>query len=533
MPQRYARVRVTARLLVVAMTLSHLAPPVRAQSIGNIQVTEPPQVRRLTLEETVRLALEHNLGIQIARFDPQVQNLAVAEAETAWVPAFTNTFQRNSQDSPNNNFLAGAQGSKTSNDTFSNSTSVQQNLRHGGNYSVGWDSSRLTTDNAFATFSPQLRSSLSLSYRQPLLRGFSIDALRQQVEVSLKNRDISDIQLQQTLATTLRTVRNAYWNLAFASASLLVQRQSLDLARESLRNTRSRVEIGTQPPIDIVEAEAEVATREEAVIVAEAQISTAEDTVRALVYDPSMPDFWTIRIEAIDQPPFQPTPVEIDKAVQNALTRRTDLQQSKKSLEINDVNIRFLRDQSRLDVTAGIDYGLSGLGGTQLQRGVGPFGPGTGAVIGQTRRGVGGVLGDIFGNDYPAWTASVIVNYPLGTSQAEASLARVRLQYTQALAQLRNQELQVSTQVREAGRQVQTNQKRVETTRTSRTLAERRLEAEQRKFAAGTSTTFIVFQVQRDLAQARNNELRAILDYNQSIVDLETVQEVPLAGTAR
>lgn len=533
MPQRYRRARITARLLTAALTLSPLAPPALAQSVGNAQVTDVPQVRRLTVEEAVRLALENNLGIQIARFDPQVQDLSVAQAQTGWVPSFTNTFQRNSQDTPNNNFLAGAQGTKTSNDTYSNSTSVQQNLRWGGNYSVGWDSSRLTTDNAFATFSPQLRSSLSLSYRQPLMRGFNIDALRQQVEVSLKNRDISSIQLQQTLATTLRTVRNAYWNLAFATASLQVQRQSLDLARESLRNTRSRVEIGTQPPIDIVEAEAEVATREEAVILAEAQISTTEDALRALVYDPAMPDFWTIRIEAIDQPPFQPAPVDIDKAVQNALGRRTDLQQSKKSLEIDDVNIRYLRDQTRLDVTAGLDYGLSGLGGTQLQRGVGPFGPGTGAVTGQTRRGVGSVLGDIFTNDFPAWTASVTVSYPLGTSQAEANLARVRLQYTQALAQLRNQELQVSTQVREAGRQVQTNQKRVETTRTSRALAERRLEAEQRKFAAGTSTTFIVFQVQRDLAQARNNELRAVLDYNQSIVDLETVQEVPLAAAAR
>ena len=107
---------------------------------------------------------------------------------------------------------------------------------------------------------------------------------------------------------------------------------------------------------------------------------------------------------------------------------------------------------------------------------------------------------------------------------------RARIEYGQAQTQLKNQQLQVSTQVREAARQVQTNQKRVETTRAARTFAERRLEAEQRKFAAGTSTSFIVFQAQRDLAQARNNELKAILDYNQSVVDLETVQEVPLAG---
>jgi outer membrane protein len=330
----------------------------------------------------------------------------------------------------------------------------------------------------------------------------------------------------------LRTVRNAYWNLAFAHASLRVQQQSLELAQESLRNTRSRVEIGTTPPIDIVEAESEVAQREEAAIVAEAQIQTAEDTLRALVFDPASPDFWTIHIEATDLPPFQPVAVDVDAAVRNALSKRTDLQERTKNIELNDVAIRYLRNQTLPEVTANFDYGLSGIGGTQLQRGVGPFGPGTGAVVGQSQRGFGTVLSDLFTNDFPNWTASLNISYPLGTSNAQAGLARTRLQNSQAQAQLKNQQLQVATQVREAARQVQTNQKRVESTRVSRTLGEKRLEAEQRKLAAGTSTSFVVFQTQRDLAVARNNELRAILDFNQSVVDLETVQEIPLGGVA-
>jgi outer membrane protein TolC len=120
------------------------------------------------------------------------------------------------------------------------------------------------------------------------------------------------------------------------------------------------------------------------------------------------------------------------------------------------------------------------------------------------------------------------VSYPIGVSQQEANLARSRLQYSQSQTQLRNQQLLVTTEVREAGRQLQTNQKRVATTRVSRQLAERRLDAEERKFAAGTSTSFFVFQAQRDLAQAQDNELRAILDYNRSAVDFQTVQEAPL-----
>src|SRR6185436_7042690 len=138
----------------------------------------------------------------------------------------------------------------------------------------------------------------------------------------------------------------------------------------------------------------------------------------------------------------------------------------------------------------------------------------------------------IFTNDFPTWTASLTVNYPIGITQQQANLARARVQYSQAEVLIRNQELTVATQVRQAARQVTTNQQRVLAARVARELAERRLDAEQRKFAAGTSTNFFVFQAQRDLAQAQNNELRALLDYQRSLVDLDAVQEVPLTGGA-
>jgi outer membrane protein TolC len=487
-------------------------------------------VRRLTADEAVQLAIENNLGIQIARVNPQLEDLNVLEARTGWAPVFSSTFQSNSNDAPNQNFLAGGQGTRTSTDQFQSNFGVTQTLPWGGAYDVGWDSSRLNSNNSFATFSPQLRSSMSLQYQQPLLRNWKIDNTRQQILVNSKNREIADVDLRQTLVSTMRTVRNAYWDLAYAVASFAVQQQSLDLAQESLRNTRARVEIGTTPPIDIVEAESEVATRQEAVIVAEAQIATSEDTLRALVFNPSTPDFWTLRIEPTDLPPFQVNKIDVDAAVRTALDHRTDLLNLKKSMEANDINIRFFRNQTLPDVTANFNYGLQGLGGTQLQRGLGPFGPGTGEVIGQSQRGFTTVVGDLFHNSFPSWTAALNISYPIGLSQAEANLARVRLQHTQTEKQINNQELQIATQVRQAARQVQTNQQRVETTQVARQLAERHLDAEQRKFTAGTSTSFQVFQAQRDLAQARNNQLRAILDYSRSVVDFETVQEAPVGG---
>ena len=513
-------------VMTLAFSLVDLAAAqVPAQVPVQVQVQAPvSDVRRLTIEEAVRLSLENNLGIRVARIDPQIQDLSVAQARAAWSPTLTSTLLSASTDSPSNSFLSGAQGTKTSDDRVSSNFGIEQALPWGGSYNIGWDSVRSTTTNLFSNFSPQLRSSLAFAYRQPLLRGFSIDSARQQLLVTEKNREISDVTMRETIALTERGVRHAYWDLAYAIASLDVQRQSLDLAAESLRNTRARIEIGTIAPVDAIEAEAEVALREEALVLGEAQIATAEDVLRTLVYDPAGADFWTLRIEPADLPPFVPAAVDMDAAMRNALERRSDLLQSRKNLEAQDVNMRYFRNETLPDVTASLDYGLTGLGGTQFVRGAGFPGP----VIGQSQRSFGTVLGDLFGNDFPSWTASLNVSYPIGANPQDAALARARLLYSQQQTELRNAELQVTAQVREAGRQMLTNQRRVETTTVSRQLSERRLEAEERKLAAGTSTSFFVFQAQRDLAQARNDELRAIIDYHRSTVDFETVQEAPL-----
>ena len=247
--------------------------------------TSGAPVRTLTIEEAVRLALDNNLGVQIARINPQISDLSVALARAAWLPTFSTTVQGSNASTPNSSFLSGGATGQSgiSNGRLSSNIGLLQQTPWGGSYQVGWDSTRSTTTNLFSNFSPQLQSSLSLNIRQPLLRNFGIDNLRQQVIVSEKNREIADIGVEQTVATTSRAVRNAYWDLAYAVASLSVQQQSLDLARESLRETNARIQIGTTPPIDAVAAEAEVAQREQAVILAQEQIESAQDALRSLI----------------------------------------------------------------------------------------------------------------------------------------------------------------------------------------------------------------------------------------------------------
>jgi HAE1 family hydrophobic/amphiphilic exporter-1 len=228
--------------------------------------------------------------------------------------------------------------------------------------------------------------------------------------------------------------------------------------------------------------------------------------------------------ELTDAPTFQALAVDVDGAVRRALEGRTDLVQQRKNLEVSDVSLRYMRNQTLPDVNFQARYSMTAKGGTTFD-----YSP-EGVLLGTTQVGYGSVMRSVLARDLPTWSFAFQVNYPIGNSTAEANLARARVQYSQQQTQLRSQELSVVTEVRNAARQVMTNQKRVESTRASRELQEKKLEAEQKKFAAGMQTTFFVLQAQRDLAQARNAELQAILDYTRSVVNYETVQQAPSFG---
>src|SRR5262245_22163188 len=490
-------------------------------------------VRRLSIDDAVKLALEQNLGIRIQRIDPQISDVGVAQARAFWAPNLSTSFNRTSQTQQSTSAFAGS-GSSILNGVFSNQVALNQTLPWGGaNYAVTWDNRRITTTNLSATFSPQLTSNLNFQFTQPLLRNFQIDQIRQQVANSRKSRELSDIQLEGVVTQTMRNVRNAYWDLSYAINNLKAQQESLALSQQSLRDNQKRVEIGTMAPIDIVQAQAEVASNEERVIVAEAAIKAAQDNLRALILDPAAADFWNVVFEPTDAPAFTAQAIDVNAAVRNALDKRSDLRAAKNSLEQSDINIKYYRNQIKPDVNANVTYITTAAGGTQLS----PVTDLAAIIAGTASRsvigthGYGSVLGDVFQNTYPNWTVGITVGYPLGSNVAQANLARVRLQYEQAQTQLKNLELQVSTQVRNVARNVQTNQQRVQSARASRELQEKKLEAEEKKMAAGMGQTFFVFQAQRDLSLARTAEIQAIADYNKSLVDFEAVQLVPLAGT--
>jgi len=507
--------------------------PAPAPAVGGLQAPAAPPSpvadgAPISMDDAVRMALENNLGIQAERLNPQITTYGIAQANGVFAPSLVSTLSRRSSTAPPTEFLTSAGTTITTNTNFVTSAGVQQNLRWGGgNYTLGIDGSRATSNSTTNFFNPQLGSDVSLAYNQPLLRNFKIDAFRQQLLQSENRQQIADIGLQQRITQTSRNVRATYYSLIGAIAGLEVAQQSLDLSRQSLRDNQMRVEVGTMAKIDIVAAQAEVASNEENVIIAEAAIQTAEDQLRTLVMNPQQPGFWTAKFKPTDQPVLAPQAINVDAAIGNALANRTDLLELRKNMESTDIDMRYARNQRLPSVDLNARYGMTGVAGTQLLLDDTTFPP---TVTGQLNRSFTDALRDVFGNDFRNWSVAVNVSYPIGTSVADAAYAQTKIVKQRQTTTLQDAEMQIATAVREAGRQVNTNLKRVEATRKARELAEQRLEAEQKRFTVGLSTTFELFQAQRDLARARQSELNATIDYNRSLVDFEAVQTAPIGG---
>ena len=265
-------------------------------------------------------------------------------------------------------------------------------------------------------------------------------------------------------------------------------------------------------------------------IVAEAAIARAEDALRALVFNPSAPDFWQLRLEPTEPIVFRPTPVDLEAAVRNALQKRTDLLAVAQAARVERRQHPLLQEP----VDAGRERlarptARQAIGGTAFLRGPG-F---PGEVIGSAEKSYGATLGDDVRRRLPdldAGDAGELPDWLLerrGHPRAGPAAGSAVAQAAAEPSSCRWPPRCATSRAR-----CSTNAKRVDATRASRTLAERRLEAEEKKFQAGMTTSFLVFQAQRDLDQARNNELQALLDYNKSVVDFEAAQEAPLTGTS-
>jgi outer membrane protein TolC len=492
-----------------------------------LDASAAPNVLRISADDAVKMALENNLGLRADRLGPQIETYGVASARAAYGFTLGSSTTTRSSTAPSDNFITGASSTLT-NESFRTQGGLGQLLPWGGGrYQIGLDGGRLTTSDATSVYNPRLDSNFFLSYTQPLLRNFTIDATKQTLLQSKNRQQIADLQLRQAVTQTSRDVRFAYFNLVNAIGQHEVAQKSLELARTSLRNNERRVEVGSMAPIELIQAQAEVASTEEQVIIAEGQIQSAEDNLRLLIMNPSQPDYWTTKLEPAERPTLTPQPIDVEAAIANALANRTDLAQARKQIESTDVTLKYLRNQKLPAIDMVTQYSAVGYAGTQRE-----FDRSTGIpiVIAQSERAFRGALGDVFANDFKTWSFRFDISYPIGTSSADANAAQARLQREQQTTNLRDLETRIVATVRDAARQVSTSLKRVESTQKARELAEQNLQAEEKRLAVGMSDSFRLFQAQRDLTRQLNNELNAIIAYNRALINFEAVQTVPLGG---
>jgi len=482
---------------------------------------------QMTLEAAVTLALERNLDITVQRLNPQAADFSIAALRSAYLPVVGSTLGSQTAVTPATSTVSGAPvgvGISAGLTTFSGGL-AQSVLWSGGSLSATLNNTRSTTTSATALFNPVYNPSWTFQLVQPLVRGLAIDSNRQQIAVTKLNRDISELQLQATITNTLSSVREAYWNAVFAAQAVEVAQQSVDIADQLVKDNRERVEIGIMAAIDVLTARSQAAQQRQALVQAEANRRTSELALKRLLVRGTGDPLWGASIDPTDRPDFRPEAIDVEAAIRKALSARTDLNIARRDVEANAVTMKYLRNQALPQADLVARYGLAGLGGTQYVA----TGSGINRVVsGVIPGGFGDALSTLFGRDYPSWSVSLNLSYPLGTNIVAAQLARARVQAAQVDAQTRQIELQIATDVTNAATNIQSAVEAVQAAGVAQDLAQETYEAEQAKFDVGISTNYNVILTQRDLNTARNSYLLAVLNYRNALVELDRLQQTTL-----
>jgi outer membrane protein len=498
------------------------------QTRPTIPITTPGPNVELTLDDATARALEKNLDIAVERLNPELQDWNLARIRAAYLPTFNSVIGRQSRINAPTSTLNG--GFVVDTDTNTYNTGLSQAVPfYGGSFSFQFNNNKQVTNNSLTNFNPAFNSNFAANYTQPLLRNLVIDNNRQQLKITQINRDISEVQLKGTIATTVATVRNAYWELLYAIQALEVNKGALDLAQKLVADNKARVEVGTMAPLDVVQAEAEAATRVQAVALAEAAVQTSELALKRLIVSGTDDPLWRSSITPVDRPTFRSEAPDVEAAVKKALASRTDVEAARQTLSSNDITMKFLHNQTLPGLDLSANYGAVGIGGTQFRRASTSV---TAPIVETIPGGFGDAWNSLTARAYPNWNVALNFSYQIGNSTTDASYARAKVQRNQTAAQLRALELSVATEVTNAALSVESGLKRYEAAQVARELAETRLQAEQSRFEVGLSTNFFVVQAQRDLASAQNSELRALLDYRKAQVDFERSQETPASRGA-
>src|SRR5215208_1533641 len=332
------------------------------------------QQRPLSLREALSMALENNKDIEVARENVRIAEFDLLGAKGVYDPRLSTTAFYERAKNPISSFLSGGQNGSTTQSDYTGTARLEgQSPVLGGNYRLDFSSIRLTTNNQFTALSPQYPTTLTFSYTQPLWRGLKFDNSRRQIEIARKNLSLTDAQFRQRAIDTITNVQRAYWDLVFSLRSLQVQRDAVSVARTQLEHNKRLVNEGQLAPIDVVAAEAQISTYEQRVFGALEEVSRAENNLKNMIAKDHKAALWTESIVPTDSVDLAVPNISLPDALKTAMQNRPELQQSDVLKEINQIDQRFFKDQTKPAVDLVGTYGVSGLAGTVSSAGVNPF----------------------------------------------------------------------------------------------------------------------------------------------------------------
>ncbi len=462
---------------------------------------------RLTLEEAAAMALERNLGLYVERYNVAESGHVVTQNEGIFdlnLSALVSTFDETSPAASN---LTGADIQQQEGQSWN--LGLDQLLSAGGVLSVDFNNSRFETNSVFATINPSFRVDLDATLTQPLLRDFGKQATERGIRIARTNVGIGEENFELRVTITLNAVEQAYWDLVEAQDQLQVAEESLALARKLHEQNRIRVEVGTLAPLELVQSEAGIATREEALIRARALVGDRGDVLRQLL-NLERGEVWETPVAAVTAPEMDPIEVRLEETIATALAERPELRAKRLSQEILEGDVAYFRNQlkPRLDLNAA--YGFNGLGGDVTAR---EF-P-SGDILFQLPGDYGDALDQITDADFEGWSVGLTFAYPLQNRTARAQSAIAQVAYDRGETELKDLELQVTTEVRRLSRALEAAAESIESSRVSVHLAEKNLDAEQKRYENGMSTSFQVLEIQEDLSQARSRLVSSVTAYRR------------------
>ncbi|HUR98589.1 MAG TPA: TolC family protein [Pyrinomonadaceae bacterium] len=484
----------------------------------------------MTLEEAITLALKNNNNIDISRNDVQVAEFNLRGARGVYDPLISGEAYYESATTPTASAIGGAvNGSVTQTRFFGTGGVNGFSPIGGGTYSADFNASRTSTSNTNSFLNPQFPSALTLTYTQPLLRNLRFDNNRRLIEIARKNLGLTDAQFRQQAIEVIAQVESSYWDLVFALRFLSVQIDAVKQARTQLESNQRLVEKGVLAPIDIVAATTQITTFEQSVYSAQESVTRAENNLKTLMLPERTSEVWTRAIVPVSEVSLETPKIGLEIALSEALKNRPEITQLQTNAEINRIDERYYRDQTKPQLDLVGQYTSQGLAGAPTARSINPT-TGETNVPANLQGGFINSLGNLLGQDYPTYRVGVAISLPWGNTVAKANLGRTLVQANRIGNQRAQQEQVIEAEVRNSMQALKSGEARLASALASRQSAEELYESEQRRFRAGTTVFYLVLQRQTELLVARSRELQAQTDLNKAISEFQRATGTTLSA---